>query len=138
MPRKDKEEARRISRERYQNLTPEQKKEYQRKGKEWRKNNPDKVSKSKSKYNATDARKELYLKSYGWSSEAVESAKATQNERCAICNEIVPLVPDHEHCEPPKPRELLCKFCNSGIGFLKDDPKLCELAAAYLRKWGKA
>lgn len=79
----------------------------------------------------------IRLKRLGWTPEAVEFAKVTQNHRCAICNEVTKVVPDHEHIDPPKPRELLCNHCNSGLGFFKDDPKLCELASSYLRKWGK-
>ena len=82
-------------------------------------------------------RKRMKHKKRGWTPEALEFAKNTQNGHCAICNEITELVPDHEHCVPPKPRQLLCKLCNSMLGFAKDDPKLLEIAASYLRKWGK-
>lgn len=106
--------------------------------------NPEVVKKAVEatrKWKNTEAgklsQKKADLKKLGWTPEAVETARATQHDRCAICNEIKTLVPDHEHIVPLKPRELLCGQCNSGLGFFKDDPKLCELAASYLRKWGK-
>lgn len=83
-------------------------------------------------------RKRMKHKKWGWTPEALELARNTQNERCAVCNEIAELVPDHEHSVPPKPRQLLCKLCNTGLGMFRDDPKLLELAASYLRKWGKS
>ncbi len=39
--------------------------------------------------------------------------------------------------ETSKPRGLLCSTCNSGIGMFDDNPALLELAAEYLRKYGK-
>jgi hypothetical protein len=95
------------------------------------------------------------LQKKGWTLETFESAKENQEGRCAICGEkpepykaktryteeitYEPLCADHEHTSPPKARGLLCSKCNPGIGCFRDDhdPKLCELAASYLRKWGK-
>jgi hypothetical protein len=86
---------------------------------------------------AKAASRKSRLKKLGWSPEAVENAKAMQNDRCAICNEITELVPDHEHSDPPKPRQMLCRSCNVGIGAFKDSTEICEAAAAYLRHWNK-
>jgi DNA-directed RNA polymerase subunit RPC12/RpoP len=65
-------------------------------------------------------------------------AHNTQKGLCAICGAKVEgnMAADHDH-KTMKPRDLLCKNCNTGIGMLKDDPKLLETAAAYLRKHGK-
>ena len=49
--------------------------------------------------------------------------KSNRNERLAI---------DHCH-ETGKVRGLLCDGCNRGIGLLKDDYRILERAASYLR-----
>ncbi len=65
-----------------------------------------------------------------------------QDGRCAIClerpTEEQSLCVDHNHHPEPghsRRRGLLCHACNTGIGKLKDDPAVCERAAAYLREW---
>lgn len=40
---------------------------------------------------------------------------------------------DHDH-KTGKVRGLLCRPCNSGIGFLQDSALLCKLASSYLEK----
>lgn len=79
------------------------------------------------------------LKLRGWTPAMVEKAKAAQNDRCAICQEIFIKTPhaDHKHTVPPQPRELLCGLCNMALGGFKDRPLLCEAAATYLRKHGE-
>ena len=57
---------------------------------------------------------------------------------CAICNSHQdqlksPLCVDHNHVTG-KVRGLLCKPCNSGIGFLKDNKDLCLKAYGYLNE----
>ena len=49
--------------------------------------------------------------------------KSTRNDRLAV---------DHCH-ETGKVRGLLCDGCNRGIGLLKDDYRIIERAASYLR-----
>src|SRR6185369_2874792 len=49
---------------------------------------------------------------------------------CGICRSTTNLVPDHDHVGI---RGVLCTHCNLAIGHLRDDPILCEAAAAYLR-----
>ena len=95
-------------------------------------------SKGKIKKTTPEQHRKARLKRYGWTPEAVDNAKVTQNYRCAICNEIKVLVADHEHSDPPKPRQLLCDECNKGLGCFRDEPKLLEWAGTYLRKWGKS
>lgn len=71
---------------------------------------------------------------YGLTKE--EYDKLAQQKNCAICSKLfgkdTPLV-DHNH-HTGKVRGLLCRPCNSAIGFLHDNPQLCEAAAVYLRK----
>lgn len=63
-----------------------------------------------------------------------------QNGRCAICRKpetakkggkVYMLCIDHCH-KTGEIRGLLCRKCNSGIGLLKDDPKLIQSALDYL------
>jgi Recombination endonuclease VII len=56
---------------------------------------------------------------------------AEQGGRCALCDDKVPLVADHDH-ETGKPRRPLCQVCNKAIGMLHDDPDLVSRAAQYL------
>ena len=78
------------------------------------------------------------LKSLGWTPELVEEFKVKQNNCCALCGRHFDKTPhaDHDH-ETNTPRELLCGPCNQALGMLQESPKMCEAAAAYLRKWGK-
>jgi hypothetical protein len=104
----------------------------------WKKANPDKVKRHQ---------KAKQLQGTGWTPEAVWEAEKQQEGKCAICNEVPPprkpeggrggLCADHEHCIPPKPRELLCHSCNYGLGVFKDSPELLIKAAEYLRKWNR-
>lgn len=53
---------------------------------------------------------------------------------CHICGSNMPLMAvDHCH-KSEKPRGVLCRGCNTGLGCFKDNPLLLEAAAAYLRK----
>jgi hypothetical protein len=77
------------------------------------------------------------LSTQGWTEESVSNARVKQNDLCAICKDSFEGVPyaDHEHTEPPKPRALLCRRCNLGLGQFKDNPEILESAAEYLRNW---
>ena len=88
----------------------------------WRSRNPDETRKTR-------------LRRMGWTTESMENAKHEQGNRCAICQEVKALLPDHAHVEPSVPRGLLCHSCNVAIGMFKDSPERCEAAAAYLRKF---
>ena len=78
-----------------------------------------------------------HLRRLGWTPEAVAAAGLARGGLCAMCRKKRPLVPDHRHVKPPVPRGLLCRQCNSAIGFLYESPELCEAAARYLRHWNK-
>lgn len=73
-----------------------------------------------------------YRKNYGLTKLEVEELKRKQNYRCAICNDAVDLVVDHNH-ESGKVRSLLCNKCNQGLGSFKDNSKLLDEASKYLR-----
>jgi hypothetical protein len=61
---------------------------------------------------------------------------AAQNGRCAICwkKPKTRLCVDHCHARR-KVRRLLCRKCNSMLGFADDDPGRLERGAAYLREF---
>jgi hypothetical protein len=55
-----------------------------------------------------------------------------QDNKCAICKEIMdPACVDHDH-DTGMVRKLLCRTCNAGIGLLKDNADLLREAADYL------
>ncbi len=60
---------------------------------------------------------------------------ARQGGACAICRRqpAEALCVDHCHATG-KVRGLLCRTCNSAIGFLRDDEALVAAALAYLRQ----
>ena len=70
---------------------------------------------------------------------------ARQGGRCAICRDDQPdrgggcqsdWCVDHDH-RNGKVRGLLCRSCNLALGFLRDDPAVCNNAADYLREHEK-
>jgi len=59
-----------------------------------------------------------------------------QQGSCEICGEFHGdnLFVDHDH-ETGRVRAMLCRHCNSDLGFFKDDPELLQIAFAYLRSY---
>jgi Recombination endonuclease VII len=76
-----------------------------------------------------------FRKDYGITIEERNAKLEKQNHCCAVCKRLMenPHV-DHDH-ETDQIRDLLCRECNSGLGFFKDDVLILESALAYLRKW---
>ena len=83
------------------------------------------------------------LKKIGWTIDSFEHAWSEQDGKCAICRKTLNLDvkhngakahADHEHVEPPKPREILCGNCNVGLGNFQDNPELLRVAAAYVER----
>lgn len=76
------------------------------------------------------------LKAYGLSQQEYNTKLVQQNYACAICGSKSfnkALAVDHCH-NSGKIRELLCSYCNVGLGHFKDNPELLIKAADYLRK----
>lgn len=102
----------------------------------YRENNRAEISERKraSWHRFAEAGREYNLKKkYGLTTSDYERMVDAQGGACALC-EVVPedrLVVDHCH-QTGRVRALLCGRCNSGIGFLRDDPVLIELAVGYL------
>ena len=84
-----------------------------------------------------EKRKDYNLqKAYGISSEEYEQKLKYQNYGCAICGRKATnkaLAVDHCH-ETGKIRDILCGYCNVGLGSFFDRPELLEKAADYIRK----
>jgi hypothetical protein len=65
-----------------------------------------------------------------------------QSGRCAICGTTDPGVKgwniDHDHNQEHKGKDsvrgLLCRPCNTALGFFGDDPQILEAAIAYLER----
>lgn len=70
--------------------------------------------------------------------------EAKEQTECVICGNPATVV-DHDH-STGHVRGALCRNCNAGLGFFRDDPTLLELAALYVQgkcacgeceaKWG--
>ncbi len=80
------------------------------------------------------------IKRYKISQEDYQEMKKAQNNRCAICGDRQPLHInngelniDHDH-KTGKVRGLLCNYCNTGIGMLKDNISTLKNAVKYLSK----
>jgi dCMP deaminase len=82
----------------------------------------------------------LIKRTYGITLDEYNTLLKRQNGVCAICKRLPPtgfkrrLSVDHDHATN-RVRGLLCDNCNSGIGLLKDDPKLLRIAMSYLRRF---
>lgn len=110
-----------------------------RTAREWREANPERFKQWGIEYRKRtkeQARKRHYEYRYGFSTEVYEAAVERQGGKCAICRSARSttkrsLHVDHCH-KTGKFRGILCSRCNSGIGNLRDDPKLLARAIAYL------
>ena len=75
------------------------------------------------------------LKNFGMTPEQYEERLEAQGGVCAICKG--PPVSDKVYCvdhdhQTGAVRGLLCRKCNSGIGYLRDDPSIVRVALEYL------
>jgi hypothetical protein len=104
----------------------------------WRDANPDKCRKYRDaqKENAQAQRRENSIGKGAAGHFAQQLAK--QNELCAICSR--PLDKgwhthlDHNHVTGQF-RGILCRFCNTGLGFFSDSVDTMQKAIDYLNMW---
>ena len=55
--------------------------------------------------------------------------------KCAICSTDIDLSAHLDHCHlTNKIRGLLCRHCNSGLGYFKDSVESLALAAEYIKR----
>jgi len=94
------------------------------------------------KHNHYELRKEIIkdrniFRRYGITIEQRNKMIIDQNDRCAICNELLSNGKfthiDHNH-ETGKVRGILCSNCNSGIGMFKDNIEILASAIKYLKQ----
>jgi hypothetical protein len=71
---------------------------------------------------------------YGLDDVAYNKLLKDSNGCCAVCHRPyeIPFI-DHDH-DTKKVREILCRFCNTGLGIFGDNVVILENAIAYLRK----
>jgi hypothetical protein len=73
---------------------------------------------------------------YGLTLEEYHARLNEQRGRCGICG-LKPrywLFVDHCH-QTGKTRGLLCRICNSAVGFCRDDQAIARKVAAYVEYW---
>jgi hypothetical protein len=79
----------------------------------------------------------LLKRKYHLTSEERAEMIGEQQGMCEICGEYHGdnLFVDHDHTTG-RVRAMLCRHCNSGLGFFNDDPQLLQIAIVYLRAYG--
>lgn len=97
---------------------------------EWKKRNPEKRKRDNRKW-----RLENY---YGLTEDQYKKMCDDQDNRCAICkrhqSELkVALAVDHNH-DTGVVRQLLCRRCNSALGYIKEDINIALNLVEYIRK----
>lgn len=108
----------------------------------WRQRNPDKhmkrvsswIERNKDRHRRVNADAH-FRREYGISIEDYEASYAAQNGRCRICkeqNEV--LCVDHDHASG-QVRDLLCRRCNSVLGFVNENPQVLSEMIAYIGRW---
>ena len=77
----------------------------------------------KSKLNWKEYRRNLRLRHmYGITLDELKTMLQEQNYKCGMCKDPIDLITlQIDHCHKTgKIRELLCVYCNSGLGYFKD------------------
>jgi len=110
---------------------------HRKKTAEWRARNPD----YRHPYTPEQRRAQKLRRKYGLSVAEYESLLAGQGGGCAICGRSCSsgrrLAVDHCH-RTGMVRGLLCKACNTAIGFLEDSTHLLDRAKVYLLERAEA
>ena len=130
----------------YRSENPEKVKEIQKRSQARLKSDPDRLEKLREwqrRYRENN-RKALSdgerKRKFGITPEKYAELFKSQNGACAICKQpetatrlgkVKALSVDHCH-KTSVIRGLLCSDCNTGIGKLKDDPKVLQSAIQYL------
>lgn len=95
----------------------------------WAKNNPEKL--------AATIRAIWLKRAYGITVEQYEDMYRAQNGVCAICHGVnlngTRLCVDHNH-DTKKVRDLLCRKCNSFLGYIREDKEVGRRMSEYLEK----
>lgn len=105
----------------------------------WRKKNPDLFRRQWIRNNHSIAGRNNDLKRlFGITLDEFNQMFLMQSGKCKLCgihqsNLTIALSVDHDH-QTKKVRGLLCRKCNSMIGFANDNPIILEMAAKYLKE----
>lgn len=82
------------------------------------------------------AQHKAWIKQYGITPEDYQQMMDEQEGKCVLCREKCSsgqrLSVDHHH-DTGKVRGLLCRNCNRGLGFFKEDPDVLLRAIEYLK-----
>jgi hypothetical protein len=121
---------------------------YLKRQKEYTEENKDKIKVRSRKYYENN--RDIFLQA-GWKKKGIKTKegayftlidfkKAVEQygSKCQICGSDGSkhkkgLVVDHDHITGIY-RGILCAFCNTAIGYLKDDPKIMKKAINYINK----
>jgi DNA-directed RNA polymerase subunit RPC12/RpoP len=75
------------------------------------------------------------VKKYGITNKQHIEMLESQNYKCLICSEEIDFSSPIDHCHNSGiVRGILCRYCNVGLGFFKDDPVRLKQAIVYLGK----
>src|ERR1700675_136956 len=125
----------------------EAQRKYQREWKrEYRKNHPETPEQRKSRLSSQATYHALHLSTHGaYSREKFQNDCKRRKHLCDICRVAGRLQVDHDHDHkcvhskryscPACRRGLLCKACNSVLGWFHEDIKRFEAAIKYLKKY---
>ncbi len=109
----------------------------------WRDENPERYAAYRTAYRQRPARKLAdragHLKrKFGLTPDEYAAKLEWQHGVCLICQQRPAdgqvLDIDHDH-RTGRPRGLLCRNCNQGLGQFREDPFLLAAAAGYLIMW---
>jgi hypothetical protein len=71
--------------------------------------------------------------------EEIKVLWENQDRKCAICRKEIDYLSghlDHDHATG-QARGLLCKWCNLGLGWFKDNSELLKAAIDYLKRFSR-
>lgn len=108
-------------------------------GKEWFKNNPEKIKEyDKRRYPKHEGWRRQ--RRYGISPEEFEKKFESQGRKCAICKSVDPgwknWCLDHNHVTGEN-RGILCNGCNAAVGFSRESEIILLSIIDYLRSYSK-
>lgn len=85
----------------------------------------------RERYKETDWWSRHLKSKYGLTIEQYEELLSKSNHQCQMCEATENLCVDHDH-ETNEVRGILCKTCNTGIGFLKHNKEILNKGIEYL------
>lgn len=111
---------------------------------EWRAKDADHLKayeRSRPKVDYETRRAAQLRREYGIEPQDFDRMVSDQGGRCAVCDEQpepirgrrIGLFVDHCH-DTGEVRGLLCSRCNTGIGQMRDDPRIMRAAIAYVER----